>query len=118
MKKQFHVAKNMGELKKWFWKLVAAMTNKERQELLRFMSGSCSLQPKTTYYVSKWNNYDGDSDTESTKFKNAKTSHLPHGTTCSNAMTMPEYSNYNTFKDKVMMAITCSLEFDQDEMNS
>jgi hypothetical protein len=43
MKKQFHVDSKMGDLKKWFWKLVTAMTNKERQELLRFMSGSSSL---------------------------------------------------------------------------
>ena len=82
------------------------------------MSGSSSLQAKTTYYVSKWNSYDGDSDTESTKLKNKKIDHLPHGTTCSNAMTMPDYPTYKVFKDKVMMAITGSLEFDRDEMNS
>jgi hypothetical protein len=32
-------------------------------------------------------------------------------------MTMPDYPTYKMFKDKVMLAITGSLEFDRDEMN-
>eukprot|EP00039_Didymoeca_costata_P013079 m.193938 g.193938 ORF g.193938 m.193938 type:complete len:971 (-) comp15670_c0_seq3:1826-4738(-) len=94
---------NEHETIEMFWKVVGSFDNKQRQNLLRFVT-SCRLPPLLgfAHLVPNFGIAVGGGETE----------RLPTASTCMNLLKLPQYTDEKTLRDKLLYAISSESGFE------
>lgn len=94
---------------KWFWRVVKAFSDEQRQKLLRFISGRSRL-PSTQQWASEFTInpfFIRGQDASPDRF-------LPTAHTCFFSLDLPEYSSEDILRQKLVYAITNCIDMDTD----
>lgn len=89
----------------WFWEIVRSFSSEEKSKLLSFAT-SCSRAPLLGFsqlypkFAIQQVRIQNDAD------------RLPTAATCMNLLKLPAYSNKNTMREKLLLAINANAGFD------
>ncbi|CAD2212815.1 SPRY domain/HECT-domain (ubiquitin-transferase), putative [Angomonas deanei] len=82
---------------KAFWQIVASMTDEQRSSLLCFASGQRRLPLFTPITITE---------------NNESVDHLPRAQSCSSLITIPPFSNFEVFREKLLLALQHVMEME------